>query len=53
MREISGLLYPGPEYVAAIEAFAKQSWEPHRAGTRSPSLKRAIVSLERLNLVSL
>lgn len=53
VRKESGALYPGTEYVTAIKDFVNQCWDPHRAESRSPSLKRAIASLRRLKQVTL
>ena len=38
----------GPEYVAVMQDFVQQAWCPDRARQRSPSLERALTSLDRL-----
>ena len=40
----------GPEYVAIVQEFVRRSWCPDRARRRSPSLDRALVSLNRLRI---
>ncbi len=38
----------GPEYVAIMQDFVQRAWRPDRARQRSPSLERALTSLDRL-----
>ena len=40
----------GPEYVAIMQDFVRRSWCPDRARRRSPSLERALASLDRLRI---
>ena len=40
----------GPEYVAIVQEFVRRSWCPNRARQRSPSLERALRSLDRLRI---
>lgn len=38
----------GPEYVVIMQDFVQRAWRPDRARQHSPSLERALVSLDRL-----
>lgn len=38
----------GPEYVAIMQDFVQQAWRPDQARQHSPSLERALTSLDRL-----
>jgi len=38
----------GPEYVNRISLFARDIWDPERAATHSPSLRRAMSALRRM-----
>lgn len=38
----------GPEYVAIMQDFIQRAWCPDRARQRSPSLERALISLDQL-----
>lgn len=40
----------GPEYVAIVQEFVRRSWCPNRARRRSPSLDRALSSLDQLRI---
>lgn len=40
----------GPEYAAIVQRFVRRLWSPDRARRRSPSLERALGSLNRLRI---
>ena len=41
-------LRPGPAYTLRVMEFARTVWDPERAAKRSPSLERALVTIDRL-----
>ena len=40
----------GPEYVAIVGEYTRETWNPQRARTRSDSLDRALRDLDRLRV---